>query len=176
MARGRLAKDMMNLRFTRLTVIDRAPNRVVNKNSCLAMWKCKCDCGQTVIVSGSDLRNGHTRSCGCLQVDKAKEAQTVHGYSKTKLNCIWNSMKQRCNNPNDSHYHRYGARGITYCKEWESFKPFMEWAIANGYQEGLTLDRIDNDGNYCPENCRWLSRKDHAIKTQEDMKKRRKQR
>lgn len=171
MPSGKFAKDIVGERYSRLTVIARAPNKVYGSRHQLAMWECLCDCGGKVTVSGADLRNGHTKSCGCLQADRARASQTVHGNCKTKLNSIWSSMKQRCNNPNDKHYHRYGMRGITYCKEWESFKPFMEWAHRNGYQEGLTLDRIDNDGNYCPDNCRWLSRTDHAHKTWEDIKK-----
>lgn len=85
-----------------------------------------------------------------------------HGMSHTRLYSCWKGMKGRCNNVNGRCYHRYGGRGITYCSEWEEFEPFMKWALANGYSDDLTLDRIDNDGNYCPENCKWSTQKEQA--------------
>lgn len=86
-----------------------------------------------------------------------------HGMSRTKLYQRWCGMKNRCNTPSYSCYHRYGGRGITYCKEWENFEPFMEWALNNGYSDDLTLDRINNDGNYCPENCRWTTQHEQSM-------------
>jgi len=88
---------------------------------------------------------------------------TKHGMSRTRLYACWTNMKSRCDNPNSQFYERYGGRGITYCKEWKKFEPFMEWALANGYSDSLTLDRIDNDGNYSPDNCKWSTQQEQAI-------------
>ena len=88
---------------------------------------------------------------------------TKHGMSRTRLYACWKGMKGRCNRKSGICYHRYGGRGITYCDEWEDFKPFMEWALTNGYSDDLTLDRIDNDGDYCPDNCRWATQKQQAL-------------
>ena len=85
-----------------------------------------------------------------------------HGMATTRLYQCWSDMKQRCNNPHNQFYARYGGRGILYCKEWDSFPPFMEWALSNGYNDSLTLDRIDNDGNYCPSNCKWSTQSEQA--------------
>jgi len=117
-------------------------------------WKCLCDCGNYKIVRSDSLKDGSTKSCSCLNY---KPKQIKHGLHGTKLYQVWASMKYRCNNINDSHYHLYGGRGITYCKDWEDYLPFHEWAMINGYKEGLTIDRINNDGNYEPSNCRWIS-------------------
>lgn len=85
--------------------------------------------------------------------------KNIHGMSRTRLNKIWRDMKQRCDNPKCCNYKNYGARGISYCDEWRTFIPFMEWALANGYEDNLTLDRIDNDGNYGPDNCRFATKR-----------------
>lgn len=222
------AKDMIGQRFGRLTVVERAENKADGSETGRAMWKCLCDCGNTTIVSGRNLRNGSTKSCGCLLSERQKERKrgnrsmlvgqkygrlTViadtgkgvdgnslwlcrcdcgnmvqvrsdylkrglkrscgclqketredgtnrrkHGMSKTRLHRIWRGMKSRCFNPNATHYEYYGGRGITVCKEWaDSFEKFRDWALANGYSDVLTIDRKDNDGNYEPNNCKWVT-------------------
>ncbi|KAF6620594.1 hypothetical protein HFE03_08050 [Paenibacillus sp. EKM102P] len=124
-----------------------------------AMWLCICDCENTVEVSGSDLRSGHTRSCGCYH----KDIVTKHGLRSTKLNSVRSAMIDRCYNIKNSNYYNYGGRGIKVCDEWlnkeKGLLDFYNWAMDNGYKEGVSIDRINNNGNYCSENCRWVDMK-----------------
>lgn len=154
-------KDMTGQKFGRLTVIYRS-----GSNQCgMATWFCKCDCGGGCVVPGAALRKGNTKSCGCLHDECARERMTIHGKSHTRLSAIWASMKQRCYNPSNKNFDRYGGRGITVCDEWrEDFQTFRDWAISNGYDENApvgkcTIDRINNDKGYSPDNCRWVDMK-----------------
>lgn len=125
-------------------------------------WNCTCECGNKTIVLGQKLRNGHTKSCGCLQAINTSKANTKHGMSHSRLTNIHSHMKKRCNNINNKNYEDYGGRGIKVCEEWEDFATFAEWAFKNGYEDYLTIERIDNDGDYEPNNCKWITLEDQA--------------
>ncbi|BAQ14673.1 hypothetical protein CBB2_2563 [Clostridium botulinum] len=145
--------DLTGKKFGKLIVIER------DYSSKRTKWICKCKCGKIKSIQAGHLMSGSTTSCGCYQKEKAREANKVHGFTKTSLHNRWKSIKQRCLNPNSQRYKDYGARGITICEEWLDFEKFHEWAIKNGYEENLTLDREDNDRGYCPDNCRWVDYK-----------------
>lgn len=144
--------DLTGCKFGKLSVIERADNR---RNR--VHWLCECDCGKRVIVQSSQLRTGHTRSCGCLLDGSFNIA---HGMTHTRLYRMWATMKQRCCDPNSSGYYKYGAKGVTVCEDWKFFEPFMKWALSNGYTDKLSIDRIDNSKGYCPENCRFVTMRD----------------
>lgn len=150
--------DLTGHKFERLTVIRRTENmggRVA--------WLCKCKCGEEVIVRGESLKSGNTKSCGCLHREKTKKLNASHRLRYHPLYKVWLGIKTRCFNPNCINYCNYGGRGISVCSEWkEDFKNFYDWCIENGYKEGLEIDRRDNDGDYCPENCRIVTRQQNS--------------
>ena len=121
------------------------------------LWLCKCECGNTKITRGNRLKTGSCKSCGCYQKQQVAKANTRHGKSRTKLYKVWSTMIQRCENSNVQEYKNYGQLGISVCSEWHDFETFEKWSMLNGYTEGLTIDRINNQGNYNPRNCRWVS-------------------
>lgn len=164
-AKRRFSKDITNKKYGKLTVINREGTHITGRSK-LALWRCECDCGEEVVVRGASLRNGSTKSCGCAQRANSSIANSTHGLSKTKIYRSWASMKKRCHNPNDHSYHYYGNRGIRVCEEWYSdFTSFYRWAVQNGYEEDLTLDRINVNGNYEPTNCRWITQKEQSNNT-----------
>ena len=152
--------DLTGQRFTRLTVICKA-----SPQGRSTRWLCRCACGKEVVATSKHLRDGNTKSCGCYIHEFVAKRNTTHGLSKSRLYSIWHSMKDRCLNTNHLHFNDYGGRGITICDEWkDNFQAFYDWAYAHGYNESApqwqcTLDRIDTNGNYCPDNCRWVDMK-----------------
>ena len=162
------AKVRVGDRFTKLVVI--GPEFRSGKSRSVV---CECDCGGVVAVQANALLRGATTSCKCIQraVHSARMRRTgsqhpsyKHGWgsrgsdTEALIKCWW-AMLDRCENDRNASYHRYGGRGISVCKEWSDSATFCEWATANGWKKGLTLDRIDNDGNYEPVNCRWVTQK-----------------
>ena len=150
--RGHGLIDITGQKFGRLTAIKYVD--YTNNNG--SRWLFKCDCGKEIVTTSSSVRRGRTKSCGCYNQELRKN-RIKHGMFNTKMYCAWVHMRQRCNNPKCKSYQDYGGRGITVCEEWNTFINFYDWAMANGYEESLTLDRIDNDENYEPDNCRWVS-------------------
>ena len=156
------AIDLTGMTFGYLTVI----KRVENSNAGKARWLCRCKCGREKEVVGSHLRNGLIVSCGCFSAQIARKRLLKHGSCKTRLYNIWSNMKERCESASNSHYIFYGAKGVRVCPEWHDFGRFKAWAIENGYVEdaGLSIDRINNEGNYEPDNCQWIHLSENVVK------------
>jgi len=145
---------MIGRRFGRYVVVAESEQRT---KSGTIKYVCKCDCGNTRTISGSLLRNGESKSCGCYNRDLIKKDNPKY---KRKLYFVYRSMLDRCNNPNCKSYNNYGGRGISVSQKWDTYEKFEEWCLNNGYEQGLWLDRIDNNGNYSPDNCRFITPKE----------------
>ena len=155
-------KNLINQKFGKLTVIEFNAKITKNKRT-RQYWLCKCECGNYKIIEQDHLISGHTRSCGCLKKEIIRNKIHKHGLTNTRLFRIWTNIKTRCYNKKLKCYKNYGGRGIAVCNEWlKDFKAFYNWAINNGYSDDLTIDRINVNGHYEPNNCRWID-----IKTQQ---------
>lgn len=161
--RSHKIRDISGQRFGRLTAIS-----LVNDIG-PAKWLCKCDCGNVKIVLSSSLVNGSTTSCGCAQKEAAAEtgrSTATHGQSKTSLYYVWRGIINRTENMDCDHYQWYGGRGIKMCHEWrDDYTAFRDWAMENGYKKGLSIDRIDNNKDYSPDNCQWISISENVKKS-----------
>lgn len=158
-------KDLTGMMFGKLTVIE-VSRKVQSGNRKRYYWNCKCVCGKTKEVRTDCLTSGDVKSCGCIKKEQDKINLTKfhrHKLSNTNLWHVYYGILHRCYNTKDTHYANYGGKGVVICEEWkESFDNFVEWAFSSGYKQGLQIDRIDNDGNYEPSNCRWVSLKENC--------------
>ena len=153
-------KDLTGKKFGRLTVLE-----YVGRKSGKTLWLCKCDCGNKITAIGGNLtrKTKPRKSCGCYQKEAHLKSITKHGFATSKKSAgyyiynTWCNMQDRCSKPNETNYDRYGGRGISVCSEWNHPRVFVEWAKENGWKKGLQIDRIDNNGNYEPDNCHFVT-------------------
>lgn len=155
MGQKKMLIDQTGNRFGRLVVIGRGSQSSDNR----VRWLCQCDCGNFIEIRADHVTKA--KSCGCIRMEKNIDRFQKHGESRTPLYRVRSRMLQCCENPKNANYHTYGGKGVKVCEEWHDFVKFKEWAEANGYKKGLHLHRIDENGDYCPENCVWMDKNSH---------------
>lgn len=164
----KLFHDLSGQRFGRLTVVEQAERSKAGE----IRWRCRCDCGREIVTQANNLTSGSSKSCGCWKHEKLALDHTTHGGRKTRLYSIWVGMRRRCYEETSVSYKNYGGRGISICDEWRNdFSAFRAWALKNGYDDSLSIDRINNDWNYEPRNCRWATPKEQAANRRKRRKK-----
>lgn len=164
--------DLTGQRFGHLVVLGMGGRYIAPCGTRDVYWLCRCDCGNVLSVLGKNLRTGKSTNCGCIRKVTLPASRRTHGESRgRRLYRIYQNMKTRCKRPSYGSYHRYGGRGIAVCPEWdESYDAFRAWALANGYRDDLTIDRIDNDKGYSPDNCQWITTSENSRKMFTDRK------
>ena len=150
--------DLSGIKYGRLLVLEYAGKTAGH----ISLWKCQCDCGKMVIIRSSLLKNGHTKSCGCIKKENIAKRMTKHGYCGSRVNNIWRAIKERCGNSNADNYKYYGGRGIKYDIRWEEFINFLN-DMGMPPSNHHTIDRIDNNANYCKDNCKWALQSEQNI-------------
>ena len=152
--------DLTGKTFGRLSVLRRLSEDEGAKRGC-PKWLCQCECGKITHTASTKLVSGLTKSCGCLGLENATKAKIKHGDARfnnhTRLYRIWAAMHRRCNNPNVAAWKYYGGKGVKVCKTWKNYALFKKWALSNGYENTLTIDRINPSKDYTPKNCRWVT-------------------